>query len=1119
MSTKTLRKRIALVAVSALGFGVMGSVPAFASAEAAAGIVTDVIPTSAAATTPINTNVLLTATIKHGDLATATNFITILGVVTSKPTGSTTTIAAPTAHATITASAGVKSGVTFSATGATASLFRVRATYANDGSDMTKSDSTAVEAAAGLAIGTANFQADKAGSYTIRFWQDINASGTVDAGEQFGDVTVVVASASVGVFNSAIEHPISTNTTDNAGITGGKVNSVRFDIVHSSGRVGVPAVLVPSYQVTANATNITRALNTSNATLRYSLTGPTGSAASLVLDDDTTTASKVQTILGTSNAGLTARFRSVFQQGTALQFTPDVAGTYTLTVFHDADNNEVVNVGETSTTQSIVVAADALPTITMTSYGTAAPGTSAANSALVKVSLKNGTAPASLRSNETLKITSSLAATTTFDETSAWTGLSFAMGDNASGTETTDVSLTRANFDASGNAYITVTDSATSGVTISLSALVAGGTAAGATGSGSVTVAKTSDRAVVVPATAVTNRKGLAFVLANPTTATAGVYGASIVAKATSDGAETYNWYTPTGTATALSLGIVPGVALGATVVGTVTDSSGLITGLKGAAYRIVAQSSTSATTASTASFTGPSVAVGNATADLVGAAVSSTAPAWTPGTGAYSITVTTDEAGGTDSTEKIAVSNANASAETIYVGNTSDGLSSATYSARTVVGAKQTIYGIIYDQFGRILPNVMVTPSIPVTNRNATAATPISLVSDASGLVKYEWTDASTSTTVLSDVLTLTVLAGQVNGGGSLTGTATLNYAAYQPASTITMTTDDSATATATGIAGSVKSEISSADGAEAGVRDVTVVVKDAAGATLPAGVAVTFTVTGNTGAAILSTKQVAYTDDSGKAVSKVYAWKNGNATVTATVGSVTASGIYYFEQGSCTAGTDCTEVRTISATAAGNVVTATVTDRFGNPMKGVNVDASRKGTGTFNGTSSLTGVTDKAGQVQFVLTNGTADVTVAFQTATFGQSAATKGYTNAGITALTAYTAGTAGKAEVGVGASFDAAGVNSATVLAVADTATIDQAAAATDAAAEATDAANAATDAANAAAEAADAATAAAQDAADAVAALSTSVSEMINALKKQITSLTNLVIKIQKKVRA
>jgi len=85
----------------------------------------------------------------------------------------------------------------------------------------------------------------------------------------------------------------------------------------------------------------------------------------------------------------------------------------------------------------------------------------------------------------------------------------------------------------------------------------------------------------------------------------------------------------------------------------------------------------------------------------------------------------------------------------------------------------------------------------------------------------------------------------------------------------------------------------------------------------------------------------------------------------------------------------------------------------------------------------------------------------------------------------------------------------------------TATVDDtdASAATDAANEATDAANAATDAALAAADAADAATAAAQDASDAVAALSASVSKMISSLKAQITSLTNLVIKIQKKVKA
>ena len=86
-------------------------------------------------------------------------------------------------------------------------------------------------------------------------------------------------------------------------------------------------------------------------------------------------------------------------------------------------------------------------------------------------------------------------------------------------------------------------------------------------------------------------------------------------------------------------------------------------------------------------------------------------------------------------------------------------------------------------------------------------------------------------------------------------------------------------------------------------------------------------------------------------------------------------------------------------------------------------------------------------------------------------------------------------------------------------VSDDAATAAASAAGDAAAEATDAANAATDAANAAAEAADAATAAAQDAADAVAALSAQVASLISGLKSQLTALTNLVIKIQKKVKA
>ncbi len=78
----------------------------------------------------------------------------------------------------------------------------------------------------------------------------------------------------------------------------------------------------------------------------------------------------------------------------------------------------------------------------------------------------------------------------------------------------------------------------------------------------------------------------------------------------------------------------------------------------------------------------------------------------------------------------------------------------------------------------------------------------------------------------------------------------------------------------------------------------------------------------------------------------------------------------------------------------------------------------------------------------------------------------------------------------------------------------------------AALDAIEAGNAATDAANAAAEAADAATAAAEEATeaanaavDAVAALSAQVATLFSRLKAQITALTNLIIKIQKKLKA
>jgi len=306
-----------------------------------------------------------------------------------------------------------------------------------------------------------------------------------------------------------------------------------------------------------------------------------------------------------------------------------------------------------------------------------------------------------------------------------------------------------------------------------------------------------------------------------------------------------------------------------------------------------------------------------------------------------------------------------------------------------------------------------------------------------------------------------------------------------------------------------------------------VYVTVKDANGAIL-VGVPVTTTTT-SAGAAVLSTTATLYTGAAGTVVPKVYAWTNGTKTFTITAGGVTSTETVNYQQD------DAAEVRSISVVADGNRHLVTAKDRFGNPVPGVRIYGTRTGNGLFGGgsptanaiTSAPTVVDSTTGVAEFIFNGGSATSVVKYQVASaadtpdasYGYTDAIKGSQDDGTTAITANVAGTALVAEVGVGSSFDAAGVNSVTATIAADTAAIDTAQAAVDAAAEATDAANAATDAANAAAEAADAATAAAQDAADAVAALSAQVATLISGLKAQLTALTNLVIKIQKKVKA
>jgi hypothetical protein len=409
--------------------------------------------------------------------------------------------------------------------------------------------------------------------------------------------------------------------------------------------------------------------------------------------------------------------------------------------------------------------------------------------------------------------------------------------------------------------------------------------------------------------------------------------------------------------------------------------------------------------------------------------------------------------------------------------------------SVLSATGGSNKFVVLVRDQYTAALANIAV--SVAVSGRNTVATRAIG-VSDANGLVTYTLADAGTTGTV--DTLTFT-------GSGSTT--ATVTYGTVTVGS-VTVTGG----ATADTIAGTTKTAISAADnGPESSYVEIKAVVKDANG-NLLAGVPVTFTTDAG---AIVKTAAIdyatVYTGTDGAATTRAFNWLVGKQTVTATAGGVAKAGYINW------VATSATSPRVLSATATGDIVSLKVVDRFGNPVQAVTINLSRTGAGLFgNGASTQNIDTDK---------NGTADVRFTGSGTVVAELASTyvQAYDLAGFIAETAVTAAVAGTTK-GTGASLAPAGVAkvSVEIQAGADSATTSASAAA-DAAAEATDAANAATDAANAAAEAADAATAAAQDAADAVAALSTQVSEMVNALKKQITALTNLVIKIQKKVKA
>ena len=1063
MSTKTSFKRIAAVAALALTLGGFSAVSAHAGAGDAA---TNASIASLTVTNPTTPSV--------GVPAAFTIAVT-----------NATTIAAGTAD-TYKIRAKITSAPSGGLSAFTGAFVPVTGwTDASSGANLLGATwSTGNRTAATVSIGTLTFTPAVAGTYTINFYHDANLDGIQEDNEVYQTASITVGATSSLAANQFPNSADTTASTDSTTV-GIKVSSVGLVVTQPSGRVGTQVGFKPAYLLTRNAgataANSSGTMAGKYATIAYSVTNPAGTAVTVYSAQGGTTASASQAIAG-SGTGITLADTAVAvaqsvslttgypQLGSTVYFPTATAGTYTITAFDDANQDGLVSVGEATTTSTVTIVADALPSILFTTYGQSTPAqaVNGGKAQLVKISLKNGTAAASLGASEVLTITGPTGTVIDNQSVLQSSGL-LAMQDAGDGVSTT---LTQANFDRSGNAYINVGNSTAGGGTYTLTGSIAGGTGAGASGTGSFTVVDTTTYPV-----AATLAKFTSSAVTNPADKL-GVKGATITGSAGASSSQT--WSTKRGVATTVTGKMAVGAIASTTYTATYTDTLGLVTGMAGSVYKMAVSTGATVTALTAVSF---SVAVPALTSSQVNM-----------GTLAIDVNGTSDVA----YTRTITISNEAAAATFSYV---DPAATAATYSIRAGVGSSNKFTATVTDQFGNAMANIAVAGTI--AGRNATTVIP-TLITDANGQVSYTLADVYTGTALLTDTLTFAPATGA-------TSAVTVNYATYLPAATITMTTPDSANATATGIAGTITSPIDAgASGASATTAAVKVVLKDANGATLPAGVPVTFSVAG-TGVAIMSTDINGVTASDGSVSAHVYGWLNGTAVVTAKAGTVSASGNVYFKQ----ADDGSSYARTVSAVASGNVVTATVKDRYGNPIAGVTLTATRVGTGTFNGTSSTTGVTDKTGSVDFVLTNGSAVVTVAFSSATFGQTAATAGYVDAGITAVTASVAGTVGTAETGVGASFAPAGVNSASV-SVADTAAVDAAQAAQDAANEATDAANAATDAANNAMDSADAAQQAAMDAgdkADAALAAVTDLATKVSEIASQISSLSAVVAKV------
>jgi len=193
-------KKVAVVAVASLGFGLVSVVPAFAAGEelgtgATGGTVTAITASTVTSTPTVGADVYVKFGASLAALTASTansaDIITFKAALTSVPSGgsvATTSVLAANAVPAGTATAITVSAGTTPTLTASSSLPQFTAVLAAQ-------DTTAWDAQTQTYLGAFKFTPTKAGSHTLTIWADYDRDGTIDQTEVYQTVALTVAAA------------------------------------------------------------------------------------------------------------------------------------------------------------------------------------------------------------------------------------------------------------------------------------------------------------------------------------------------------------------------------------------------------------------------------------------------------------------------------------------------------------------------------------------------------------------------------------------------------------------------------------------------------------------------------------------------------------------------------------------------------------------------------------------------------------------------------------------------------------------------------------------------------------------------------------------------------------